>query len=66
VAYDPCYHQACDDIDNISIVALEQMADAIAHATLTFAMTSSAVPGTGKGQGGGADEMQYKGSRALK
>jgi Zn-dependent M28 family amino/carboxypeptidase len=66
VAYDPCYHAACDDIDNISLVALEQMADAIAHATLTFAMTSSAVPGTAKGKGGGADAMQYKGSKALK
>jgi Zn-dependent M28 family amino/carboxypeptidase len=66
VAYDPCYHAACDDIDNINPVALEQMADAIAHATLTFAMTSSAVPGTAKGKGGGADAMQYKGSKALK
>ena len=66
VAYDPCYHAACDDINNINPVALEQMADAIAHATLTFAMTSSAVPGTGKGQGGGADTMQFKGNRALK
>ena len=66
LAYDPCYHAACDDIDNINVLALEEMADAIAHATLTFAMTTSAVPGTSKGQGGGADEMQYKGSRALK
>ena len=66
LAYDPCYHAACDDIDNINPLALEQMADAIAHATLTFAMTSSAVPGTAKGKGGGADAMQYKGSKALK
>jgi Zn-dependent M28 family amino/carboxypeptidase len=65
-AYDPCYHAACDDIDNINVEALEQMADAIAHATLTFAMTSSAIPGTAKGQGGGADAMQFKGSKALR
>ncbi len=66
VAYDKCYHAACDDITNIDSAVLEQMADAIAHATLTFAMTNSAVPGTGKGQGGGADDMQFKGSKALK
>ena len=66
VAYDPCYHAACDTIANINPVVLEQMADAIAHATLTFAMTSSAVPGTAKGKGGGADAMQFKGSKALK
>jgi Zn-dependent M28 family amino/carboxypeptidase len=66
VAYDPCYHAACDDIDNIDPVVLEQMADAIAHATLTFAMTSSAVPGTGKGNGGGADALQFKGNKALR
>ncbi|MGA1827932.1 M20/M25/M40 family metallo-hydrolase [Microbacterium sp.] len=65
-AYDPCYHAACDDITNIDPVVLEQMADAIAHATLTFAMTSSAVPGTAKGKGGGADALQFKGNRALK
>ena len=48
VAYDPCYHQACDDISNISMDALEEMSDAAAHATLTYAMTSSDVNGTGK------------------
>lgn len=64
--YDPCYHAACDDITNIDAVVLEQMADAIAHATLTFAMTTSAIPGTGKGQGGGADEMTFKGTKALR
>lgn len=66
VAYDPCYHAACDDIANVDPVVLEQMADAIAHATLTFAQTTSAVPGTGKGNGGGADAMQFKGDKALK
>ena len=50
LAYDPCYHQACDDIDNISTEALDEMSDATAHATLTFAKTTSAVQGTDKGQ----------------
>ena len=50
IAYDPCYHQACDDIDNLSSDALDEMSDAAAHATLTFAMTKSAVEGTDKGK----------------
>jgi Zn-dependent M28 family amino/carboxypeptidase len=35
--YDPCYHEACDDITNLSIKALDQMSDGVAHATLTYA-----------------------------
>ena len=38
--YDPCYHAACDDITNIDEDTLDLMADAIAHATLTFAETN--------------------------
>ena len=53
VAYDPCYHQACDTIDNLSSLALDQMSDAIAHATLTFAQTTSAVQGTNRGRANG-------------
>jgi hypothetical protein len=41
---------------------LEQMADAIAHATLTFGMTTSAVNGTEKGKKGGASDLLYKGN----
>ena len=47
--YDPCYHQACDTIENLSIPALDEMSDAIAHGTVTFAETTSAVEGTAKG-----------------
>ena len=47
--YDPCYHAACDTSANVDLEVLEEMADAAAHATLTFAMTSSAVSGTGRG-----------------
>jgi Zn-dependent M28 family amino/carboxypeptidase len=35
--YDPCYHEACDDIDNLSKEALDQLGDGVAHAVLTFA-----------------------------
>lgn len=48
VAFDPCYHQACDTYDNNSDEGLDQMADAAADAVLQFAMTTSAVKGTSK------------------
>ena len=50
VAYDECYHQSCDDINNLSRTALDQMSDAVAHGTLTFAQSSSAVQGSDKGK----------------
>ena len=65
-AYDPCYHQACDDIDNLSNTALDQMSDAIAHATLTFASTTSAINGTAKGGSGSTVDLAMKGNRAIK
>ena len=48
VAYDPCYHSACDTIENVNKRVLDQMADAAAHATTAFAMTTSSVNGTSK------------------
>lgn len=66
VAYDPCYHAACDTITNLNEDTLGLMADAIAHATLTFAETTSAVNGTGKGAATGQIEWKYKGNRALR
>jgi Zn-dependent M28 family amino/carboxypeptidase len=60
IAYDPCYHQACDTIENINEEVLEQMADAASHAILTFAMTRSAVGGTAQGHAYG----QFKGPHA--
>ena len=64
--YDACYHATCDDITNINTVVLEQMADAIAHATMTFGETTSAINGTSKGGGSGTTDLQFKGSHALK
>ncbi len=43
MAYDPCYHQACDTFDNINLTALDQLSDAAAHAVLTFALRDFAV-----------------------
>jgi Zn-dependent M28 family amino/carboxypeptidase len=36
IAYDPCYHQACDTINNLSTKALSEMSDGVAHATRTL------------------------------
>ncbi len=90
VAYDPCYHQACDSLEqagtegfdpalyaaldaayggalvgNVNTLALDEMSDAAAHAVLMFAMTRSAVPGTGQGGGsnGQAGSLEFKGHR---
>jgi Zn-dependent M28 family amino/carboxypeptidase len=41
VAYDACYHPACDDINNLNTKALFELGDAVAHATLTLARTKS-------------------------
>lgn len=66
--YDPCYHLACDTFDNISLQALDEMSDAVAHSVMTFAMTTSAVNGTDKGKGLGKfkSDMEYRGSHLVK
>jgi Zn-dependent M28 family amino/carboxypeptidase len=43
--YDPCYHQACDDIDNLALDALDVNSDAIATAVLTYAYSTESVNG---------------------
>ncbi len=37
VAYDGCYHEACDDVGNLSKEALDQLSDGAAYATYVFA-----------------------------
>jgi Zn-dependent M28 family amino/carboxypeptidase len=39
IAYDPCYHQACDTITNVNTQALFELGDAAAHAVMTLART---------------------------
>jgi Zn-dependent M28 family amino/carboxypeptidase len=52
--YDPCYHRACDDIDNVSVEALGVNIDAIATAVLTYAHSTETVNGVkGKDVPGG-------------
>ena len=50
IAFDPCYHAACDTFANINDTALDTNSDAIAHVTLTFAQSTELVNGIrGKG-----------------
>jgi Zn-dependent M28 family amino/carboxypeptidase len=74
VAYDPCYHQACDSLDqnfgsdtakaalyedlasvyklegNVNLAAVGEMADAVAHAVISYAFDTSPVTGDGFGR----------------
>ena len=50
IAYDPCYHAACDTAANPNKTALGQMSDAIAHAVISYGQNTEAVNGLrGKG-----------------
>ncbi len=64
-AYDPCYHQACDDISNPSRMALDQFSDAAADAVFQFAMTTSAVNGGGKASSS-SSKYEFKGSKLIR
>lgn len=50
VAYDACYHQACDTFANNNNEILDVNADAIAYATLQYAMNTASINGV-KGKG---------------
>jgi Zn-dependent M28 family amino/carboxypeptidase len=50
VAFDACYHQACDTLNNVNAQALEEMGDGVAHTILTFAFDTRSVNGVGKGR----------------
>ena len=46
IAYDPCYHQACDNLRNVNRTALDQNADAAAFAIGRYALDTSDVNGS--------------------
>jgi Zn-dependent M28 family amino/carboxypeptidase len=45
VAYDPCYHAACDRYDNVNLKGFDQMIDATAAVTQKFAHSTLTVNG---------------------
>jgi Zn-dependent M28 family amino/carboxypeptidase len=73
--HDPCYHEACDTFGSVfgfppgvpgadlGDQALDEMSDGAAHATLTFAETTSAVQGTDKGEANGRYKPEFEGSK---
>jgi Zn-dependent M28 family amino/carboxypeptidase len=65
VAYDPCYHAACDDISNPLPQALDEFGDAAADAVFQFAMTTSAVNGSGKASSS-SSKYEFKGSKRIR
>jgi Zn-dependent M28 family amino/carboxypeptidase len=70
--FDPCYHLACDSYpvkghpDNINNTALDINSDAVAHAVLTFAQTTSAVNGTDNGSSSSTKSYEWKGPHRIK
>ncbi len=49
VAYDVCYHQACDTLGNVNMRAVRQNSKAIAHSIWTYSMNTSMVNGRSTG-----------------
>lgn len=43
--FDPCYHRACDGLDNLDLHALDVNSDAVAFAVLTYAASTENVNG---------------------
>jgi Zn-dependent M28 family amino/carboxypeptidase len=43
--FDPCFHEPCDDLDNVNLHALEVNSDLIAFVQLTFAYSTESVNG---------------------
>ena len=44
-AYDPCYHRACDTVDNVDLRALDVNSDAMGFAILQYAMNTADLNG---------------------
>ncbi|KAK3681647.1 peptidase family M28 [Podospora appendiculata] len=42
--YDPCYHQLCDDVDNLNLTAWEVNARLVAHSVATYAKSFKGFP----------------------
>ena len=47
VAFDPCYHQACDNLGNVNRTILDKNADAVAFTVGRYALDTSDINGVG-------------------
>lgn len=66
VAYDRCYHAACDDRDNISNRAIDEMSDAAAHVLFVLAQNQGLVQGKSKAQRSKAQKSKAQKAKAKK
>jgi Zn-dependent M28 family amino/carboxypeptidase len=68
VAYDVCYHQACDTTDNVNTDALFELGDAAADAVLTLARTKSGFfpDGSLRQTTRSASDVEFKGHSAIR
>ena len=66
LAFDPCYHQACDTFFNLSHTALTQMSDAAAHTAWTLARSKSPVTQAQGAKAAKAKKGKQRRTRALK
>jgi len=70
VAYDECYHAACDDVTNVNEKALFELGDAAAHATFVLATSKSGIYADGsrmaqRSQQAAPVQLPFKGSKAV-
>jgi len=58
IAFDPCYHQACDNLGNIDRVALDRNADGVAWALGVYATSTESVNGVSPGKAAKAKKQR--------
>jgi Zn-dependent M28 family amino/carboxypeptidase len=64
--YDPCYHQGCDTLLNLSNPALEQLGDGAAHATISLAQGTPDIVRGGKGSSASAFALPKPASKSAR
>ena len=60
-AYDPCYHIACDTLQNLNLTVFEQNIDAIAHAVIVYGYSTSTVNQVAGDEGKGLTKVSGPG-----
>jgi len=67
-AYDPCYHEACDTFDNISLQGLDEMSDAAAHAVMVLGTNDLPEPAVAlrRKNTSSSSAMDYRGNDLIK
>ncbi|KUL37576.1 M28 family metallopeptidase [Actinoplanes awajinensis] len=64
--YDACYHQACDDINNLNAKALSELGDGAAHAVLTLARTKTGFYPDGSLRAPARPALPYRGDHLVR